>query len=157
MKQLLTMLVILISSFTNAQTFNFFCGAPELIQGRTEQLDALADNSLYTYVETGFIPNTDEYEVIVIRTNLDGTETEYFNDSLSWTYLGNLDGSVMNGWDGFYADAKEAVADSEADGKADLKPFTASRTLEIENLSSSSVSVTTEWMLLETCYYCWKY
>ena len=145
MKQLLLMLVLLVSSVTNAQTFLFSCGAPELIQGRTEQLDALADTALYTHVETGFIPNTDEYEVIVIRTNLDGTETEYFNNSLSWTYLGNLDGDVQGGWNGFYADAQQAVADSEADGKAEFKAFTASRTLEIEDLSSSSVSVTTEW------------
>ena len=139
------MLVILISSFTNAQTFNFFCGAPELIQGRTEQLDALADTALYTHVETGFIPGTDEYGVIVIRTNLDKTETEYFNNKIGWTYLGNLDGTVQGGWNGFYADAKEAVASSEADGKAEFKSFTDSRTEEIEDLSSSSVSVTTEW------------
>ena len=141
------MLVILISSFTNAQTFNFFCSAPELIQERTEQLDALADTALYTHVESGFLPypDNDRYEIIVIRTNLDGTETEYFNDEITWTYLGNLDGSVQGGWDGFYADAKEAVASSEADGKAEFKSFTNSRTLEIEDLSSSSVSVTTEW------------
>ena len=138
---------MLISSFTNAQTFNFFCGAPELIQGRTEELSALAENATYTHVESGFLPYPENhrYEIIVIRTNLDGTETEYFNDEITWTYLGNLDGSVQGGWDGFYADAQQAVTDSESDGKAEFKAFTASRTLEIENLSSSSVSVTTEW------------
>ena len=147
MKQLLLMLVLLVSSFTNAQTFLFSCGAPELIEGRTEELSTLADNTLYTHVEAGFLPYPENYryELIVIRTNLDGTETEYFNDEITWTYLGNLDGSVQGGWDGFYADALQAVADSEADGKAEFKAFTASRTLEIEALSSSSVSVTTEW------------
>ena len=147
MKQLLLMFVLLISGITNSQTFLFSCGAPELIEGRTEELSALAENATYTHVESGFLPYPENYryEIIVIRTNLDGTETEYFNDEITWTYLGNLDGSIQGGWDGFYADAQQAVADSESDGKAEFKAFTASRTLEIENLSSSSVSVTTEW------------
>ena len=147
MKQLLTMLVILIGSFTNAQTFLFSCDAPELIEGRTEELSALADNALYTHVESGFLPYPENYryEIIVTRTNLDGTETEYFKDEITWTYLGNLDGSVQGGWDGFIAAAEQAVADSEDDGKAEFNAFTASRTAQIEAYNTANVPVTVEW------------
>ena len=145
------MFVMLLGGFTNAQTFLFSCDAPELIEGRTEDLSTLAENTLYTHVEAGFLPYPENYryELIVIRTNLDGTETEYFNDEITWTYLGNLDGSVQGGWDVFYANALQAVADSETDGKSELRTFTASRTTQIEAYHTANVPVTTEWVPAE--------
>ena len=145
MKQLLLTFVLLVGSFTNAQTFNFSCTAQELEAERIGLLEALANNAIYTHVETGYTPDTDEYAVVVIGTSLDGTESEYFNDFITYTYLTNLNGDVTGGWNGFYADAQEAVADSEKDGKAELRSLTNSRTLEIESLSTEDISVVAEW------------
>ena len=143
MKQLLLMFVLLLSGITNAQTFNFSC----LIAERLEELNEIADNSLYTHVN-GVYHTPENYGFRVIRTAYDGSEIDYFGDDgvgygISNYYLGLQDASGSAGWDKYLADAKLAVADSEKDG---LRDYSSNRKSILEGAGSSTTSVTIEWI-----------
>ena len=139
------MFVLLLSGITNAQTFDFSCGptTEELIFERKETLSSLGESSNYVNNVSGpNAGNSDIYEVIISRTLADGTEKEYFHKGIDNSYLGNPDGSVEYGFDGFYAEALEAAKNAEDDGVADT---TTARTLLLKGASSATTSVTVSW------------
>ena len=145
MKQLLLIIVMLITSVTNAQVFDFSCGltTEELISERKDLLSSIGENSNYVNnVSEENAGNNDIYEVIISRTLADGTEQEYFHKGIDNSYLGNPDGAVEYGFDGFYAEALEAAKNAEKDGVSDT---TAARTLLLEGASSATTSVTIRW------------
>ena len=145
MKQLLLIIVMLITSITNAQIFDFSCGptTEELIFERKETLSSIGESSNYVNNVSGpNAGNSDIYEVIISRTLADGTEQEYFHKGIDNSYLGNPDGAVEYGFDGFYAEALEAANNAENDGIADT---TTARTLLLEGASSATTSVTIRW------------
>ena len=150
------MFVLLLSGITNAQTFDFSCGptTEELIIERKEMLSSLGESSNYVNNVSGpNAGNSDIYEVIISRTLADGTEKEYFHKGIDNSYLGNPEGSIEYGFDGFYAEALQASIEAEADGIAaalamtaeELASLTASRTLELKAKGSATTSVTIRW------------
>ena len=157
MKQLLLMFILLVSSFINAQDiFDFGCvlTAQELEAERIGLLNALDDTKAYARVEGGYF-DTNYYMVRVIGTSLDGIESDYYGNTddsgnvvlgggISYTYLTNLDGSVTNGWDVFYAGVQQAVTNAENATLAELRVITNARTLELE-AESKFVQVVPSW------------
>ena len=138
---------MLITSVTNAQTFDFSCGptTEELIFERKDMLSSIGESSNYVNNVSGPNPgagNSHIYEVVISRTLADGTEQEYFHKGINDSYLGNPDGTVEFGFDGFYAEALEAAKNAEDDGIADT---TTARTLLLEGASSATTSVTIRW------------
>ena len=136
---------IMLTSFMNAQTFDFSCGltTEELIFERKEMLSSVGESSNYVNNVSGpNAGNSDIYEVIISRTLADGTEKEYFHKGIDNSYLGNADGNVEYGFDVFYAEALQAAVNAENDAVADT---TTARTLLLKGASSATTSVTIRW------------